>query len=46
LKIEPNASQGMIQGIVSKKMDYEYSGISIGHNRYECVDLGVTECEA
>ena len=43
LKVEPNASQKMIQWLVSNKMDFEYSKISISHTKDEGVDFVVTE---
>jgi len=43
LKVEPNASQKMTQWLVSKKMDLEYSTISISRSRDEGVDFVVTE---
>ena len=44
LKVEPNASQKMIQWLVSKKMDLKYSAASISRSRDEHVDF-VIECE-
>ena len=46
LKVEPNASQEMIQWLVCKKMDLKYCAISTGRSRGECVDFVVTDCEA
>ena len=45
LKVEPNASWEIIQWLVSKRMDLEYSAISISRSRVECVDFIVDECE-
>ena len=45
LKVEPNASWEIIQWLVSKRMDLEYSAISISRSRAECVDFIVDECE-
>ena len=47
LKVEDDASREMIRWLVSKRMDLEYSAISISRSsRDEGVDFVVTECEA
>ena len=45
-KVEPNASREIIQWLVSKRMDFKYSAISISRSRDDCVDFVATEREA
>jgi len=44
LKVEPNAPLEMVQWLVSKKVDVEYSKASNSHSRDEHVDFVVNEC--